>query len=376
MAINLGVLQQQLGSIGRNMAPQLDMQGAAQGYLSTLGAIQQPLGQQIIGAELAGGAPRRTELARGMSMINPGAALDYWQEMERNDALRARQQGETAAQSQADLRARAADMIPATNEAARRLRAAANQLVSAETEEAKQAALDAAKDARADYDAGIKQIAAVPGMWSYVEAKLSTEEDLAVTDAIKRADLQLRQFRASNAPQIAENEEERLRLAQDNLSLARQKEERAQKEASYGTEGERTAKGYLDVALEAEKDIRPIPRADYQKLLNVGGTVAAMVKWAIANRASLSQEANASIVWVDNLLRSESGAAIGESESANFISNYIPVADEPADKVVQKNRLRSVKLGAMKTKAGRLGEGVNIPTGPKVTKKITSIEDL
>ena len=83
MPIDMGVLSDQLGTIGSRFQPR-DYQGAAQGYMATLGAIQAPAAQQQISRGLQAG--NSAQVVGGLAMTDPKSAVDFWSEMERNKA--------------------------------------------------------------------------------------------------------------------------------------------------------------------------------------------------------------------------------------------------------------------------------------------------
>lgn len=441
MPIDMGVLSNQLGTIGSRFQPR-DYQGAAQGYMATLGAIQAPAAQQQISRGLQAG--NSAQVVGGLAMTDPKSAVDFWSEMERNKAQLEtnRLQRQTALSQNDEVRAETAygktmsmrnQLVQqhASELAAQRPDDAASTLAKINAldpvlayqwdnlsrlnpEAYKPNLAPPAPDGSSG--AGSAPTATPTGQPEAIN-KLTTAQTVPVAkDGVfsraERDDLMaqsgaqsekdfdsrflpaiqeaLDQVKATAVSFVTKNAQEyagtkgRAKLAVDltaklglsNASEAYKAAMDQQKEESGLVRGEQMSalerQAKLDAmkngssteqnayaAYHVAKNVEPrigkgITKGDVATIRGYGqGTIASLVQ--SINRQSLSPEANQAMVWVDNVLRNESGAAIGKEEASNFVSNYIPEVGDDAGLRATKARNRQLKMDTMLIKSGKLG---------------------
>lgn len=177
--------------------------------------------------------------------------------------------------------------------------------------------------------------------------------------AMDKADVQGNRYLDSERDRIErEQEAERRRREREEdrtHALRVVREQMGGKAAGNPTEGERNANSLYTAAMEAAAAVNTLePEVDkldwFQRT-----TRNSAPTWM--QTEVMQQYRQAQHMWVQNVLRAESGAVIGPAEEASFIKTYFPQAGDTAGTREQKARMRAVKEDAVRLKAGRAVAG-------------------
>jgi hypothetical protein len=191
--------------------------------------------------------------------------------------------------------------------------------------------------------------------------ELDVEKIMSVTDPTERAAVEAMAKNVQNIKRDEINFKKEQQLK--NLEL----------QARYeGTEGEKKTSQFFETAVEQIPNLKPISRAEYNSLVGTGfETVDKLLKFSQQN---MSTQMNAASIIIANILRKESGAAIGKDELASEIQRYIPIEGDSAQTIKNKQSALNTKLkgllrGSTRDVKSKYGAQFGLGGKPKKEKR-------
>lgn len=200
---------------------------------------------------------------------------------------------------------------------------------------------------RKAYDSAIITIAEVPGLSSYVTAKLEDSETAALDRMMKKSQADLQQIRLKTEPALAEAA---TKSAKANARMAQLKEQELKASAEQGDNPAKLAQGFLQRMITANPNITPLSKAQFIKYSNDG----------MASLFGAPTNVIAAKDFIAAVLRRESGAAISPSEFSSTAVMLIPVESDPEDSKVLKAQNRLNQIDAMRRSARTASGGLGV----------------
>lgn len=193
----------------------------------------------------------------------------------------------------------------------------------------------------------------------------------------QRLDMEAERLRMSQRDQALQEQQANLTAQNTTLDIQKKQQAAAAGPAGEAAEAERKASSFLKRAMNAEQQYSAIdtdqgqagvqtpgPRSLVgQALSESAPNLLNSLPSSIGNSPERQRADQAQREFIAAILRYDSGAAIPDAEYIQAAKIYYPQPGDTPDVIQQKAQSRRVAIDGLKDAAGRLGVGVQVPTG-------------